>query len=159
MAELVKARQDESGGGDGNSGKGNANTGHQDYGAPFASERLKPHCGIMAYLVQLLPIFFILPAWQIARYLLFFALLLEKSCFFWSATDRDVITFLGTYMVFHAAWVTIVRLMFVIIKWLVIGRYRPVATPFGAHTICGGGSWMFVVSCSFVVYGDQTMLC
>ena len=88
--------------------------------------------------------FVVFPAWQIARYLLFFTLLLEKSRFLLDLTDRDIITFLLTYMLFHFLWMTIVPLIFVVIKWVVIGRYQPGRYPiWGSYYL----RWWFVDVC------------
>jgi len=147
LANLVKTRQEEALQGDkssGGSASANLNTGRNDHGASFSAFKLKPKGGILANIVQLLPLFVVFPAWQIARYLLFFSLLLEKSRFFWNLTDRDIITFLFAYMIFHLLWVTLVPLLFVAIKWIVIGRYQPGRYPiWGCYYL----RWWFVDVC------------
>jgi hypothetical protein len=74
MAELIKGRQAEARKGDksskGGGVDGNANEERDDHDAPFSSERLKPEGGILANIVQLLPLFVVFPIWQIARYLM-----------------------------------------------------------------------------------------
>jgi acyl-coenzyme A synthetase/AMP-(fatty) acid ligase/carbonic anhydrase/acetyltransferase-like protein (isoleucine patch superfamily)/acyl carrier protein len=144
---IVKARQAEATAGSKSiqgSNNGASNIGRDDQGAPFSGKRLKPECGIFAHLFQLVPMFIIFPAWQIARYLLFFALLLEKSRFFYKFTDRDIVTFLMCYALFHMCWVTIVPLIFVAIKWLVIGRYQAGRYPiWGSYYL----RWWFVDVC------------
>lgn len=133
------------------------NADRTDHGAPFSS---RPLSGM----IQLLPMFVVFPAWQIARYLMFFALLLNKSRFWkisgW-ATDRDLVTFLTAYVVFHFLWITFVPLIFIGIKWTVIGRYQS-----GRYAI--GGSyylrWWFVDVCRKLflrgIWGsNERMLC
>jgi hypothetical protein len=88
--------------------------------------------------------FIVFPAWQIARYLMFFALLLGKSRFFWDICDRDIITFLVAFMVFHLMWVTFTPLVFVLIKWTVIGRYQPGRYPIWSSYYL---RWWFVDVC------------
>jgi hypothetical protein len=90
--------------------------------AVFSVDRLPPQSSLVASIVQLIPMFLIFPFWQVTRYLLFFCFLL------WSIDnvpgDRDVIRFVLSYLVYHTLWVTIAPLVFVAIKWIVIGRYK-----------------------------------
>jgi hypothetical protein len=55
--------------------------------------------------------FFLFPAWQISRYLLFFATLLNHWRMFPNLTDRDFTTFLMAYVIFHILWVTFAPLV------------------------------------------------
>jgi carbonic anhydrase/acetyltransferase-like protein (isoleucine patch superfamily)/acyl carrier protein len=147
LAGLVKSRQAEAhkDGKSSNDADSMRTSGERhDHGAPFASEQLKPQGGFWLYFVQLLPMFVVFPAWQIARYLMFFTLLLEKSRFFWDISDRDIITFLVAFMVFHLMWVTFTPLIFVLIKWTVIGRYEQGRYPiWGSYYL----RWWFVDVC------------
>lgn len=92
-----------------------------DQGAPFSSKRLQLECSIWASLLQLLPMFVIYPLFQVTRYMLFFFVLL------WSVEmipgERDLFTFVLAYLSFHLCWITVTPLVFVAIKWMVIGRY------------------------------------
>jgi acyl-coenzyme A synthetase/AMP-(fatty) acid ligase/carbonic anhydrase/acetyltransferase-like protein (isoleucine patch superfamily) len=147
MAGLVKARQQEARKNKMSSTgelDGKSSEARTDQGAPFSALRLDPGGGIIANFVQLIPMFIIFPAWQIARYLLFFTLLLHKSRFMLDLTDRDIITFLLTYMLFHAIWITIVPLIFVALKWIVIGRYQAGRYPiWGSYYL----RWWFMDVC------------
>ena len=147
LASLVTQRQEEAQAGDKVSDggvDGDLRSGRHPQGAPFSPEKLKPQGGIIAYFVQLLPMFVVFPAWQVARYLMFFTLLLEKSRFLWNITDRDIVTFLMSYMLFHFLWVTFVPLIFVMIKWTVIGRYKPGRYPIWSSYYL---RWWFVDVC------------
>jgi acetyltransferase-like isoleucine patch superfamily enzyme/acyl carrier protein len=93
--------------------------------ATFPAKRLQPENSFFACFVQLVPMFFVFPIWQISRYLLFFATLLQKSRWFPDLTDRDFTSFLLAYIIFQMWWVTIAPLVFIAIKWIVIGRYKP----------------------------------
>jgi acetyltransferase-like isoleucine patch superfamily enzyme len=55
--------------------------------------------------------------------------------------ERDLWTFVLAYVAFHIWWVTVTPLVFVLIKWIVIGRYRA-----GRYPIWGGYylRWWFV---------------
>lgn len=112
------------------------------HGAPFESKRLPPENSFTAALFQLLPMFFVFPLWQVTRYLLFFCLLL------WSISnvpgDRDIGRFIFAYLAFHTIWITITPLIFVAIKWIVIGRYQPGRYPiWGSYYL----RWWFVDVC------------
>lgn len=116
--------------------------GPSDNGAPFASNRLPLRSSVLASLFQLVPMFIILPIWQVTRYLLFFCLVL------WSIDNtpgsRDIGKFVVAYLVFHSIWITITPLVFVAIKWIVIGRYQPGRYPiWGTYYL----RWWFVDIC------------
>jgi acetyltransferase-like isoleucine patch superfamily enzyme len=87
-------------------------------------------------------VFVVYPLWQVARYVLFFSLLL----FFLEIVpgERDAGGFFVTYFAFHIIWSTLTPLVFVAIKWIVIGRYRP-----GRYRIWGIYylRWWFVDIC------------
>jgi acyl carrier protein len=113
-----------------------------DHGAPFSTKRLPIRCGWGASLFQLLPILLILPTFQVTRYLLFFAVLLRTLEMV--PTERDAGTFVIAYLTFHLVWVTITPLVFVAIKWIVIGRYREGRYPiYGSYYL----RWWFVEMC------------
>jgi carbonic anhydrase/acetyltransferase-like protein (isoleucine patch superfamily) len=111
--------------------------------ASFVSKRLPEQNSFAACFVQLLPMFFVFPIWQISRYLLFFATLLQKSRWF-PDLDRDFMSFLMAYVVFHALWVTIAPLVFIAIKWIVIGRYKAGRYPIWSSYYL---RWWFVDVC------------
>lgn len=75
-----------------------------------------------ANLVQLVPIFVLYPIWQVSRFLLFFRMLL----FFLNTLPsyHHLIVFILSIGIFHACWLTFTPLIFVVVKWIVIGRYE-----------------------------------
>jgi acyl-coenzyme A synthetase/AMP-(fatty) acid ligase/acetyltransferase-like isoleucine patch superfamily enzyme len=113
-----------------------------NHGAPFSASRLAPESSLSSSLFQLMPMFIMLPIWQVTRYLFFFALLL--ACIGHSPADRDIWIFVIAYIAFHLIWVTITPLVFVVIKWTVIGRYQR-----GRYPIWGNYylRWWFVDIC------------
>eukprot|EP00529_Nitzschia_sp_RCC80_P002669 CAMPEP_0113509814 /NCGR_PEP_ID=MMETSP0014_2-20120614/37784_1 /TAXON_ID=2857 /ORGANISM="Nitzschia sp." /LENGTH=1713 /DNA_ID=CAMNT_0000405685 /DNA_START=253 /DNA_END=5390 /DNA_ORIENTATION=+ /assembly_acc=CAM_ASM_000159 len=125
LADMIRSR---------NGGSGSGETAQEDlapnnkdrdfHQASFPTTRMLPRNTWWASLVQLVPIVFVFPIWQISRYLLFFATLLQKSRWFPDVTDRDFLSFLIAYAAFHLMWITIAPLVFVAIKWIVIGRYK-----------------------------------
>jgi acetyltransferase-like isoleucine patch superfamily enzyme len=98
------------------------NSSIDDHNAPFPSKRMDPQPSFLKSVFQLVPMFVVFPIWQVTRYLLFFCFLLKSI----DAVpgDRDIGTFVLAYLVFHLSWVTITPLGFILIKWLVIGRYK-----------------------------------
>jgi len=113
--------------------------------------------GIFAWLFQLLPMFVIFPVWQVTRYLLFFALLLRS--FDVAPGDRDIGRFILAYLTFHVVWVTITPLFFVIIKWMVIGKYKAGRYPiWGSYYL----RWWFVDQCRKIflrgIWGSNEVL-
>jgi len=91
-------------------------------GATFPSERLPAEDGLFSALVQLTPLCIVYPIYQISRFFLFFNVLL------WTLhsipSEGSIITFVLTLIIFHLLWVTFMPLVFVIIKWTVIGQYK-----------------------------------
>ena len=83
---------------------------------------LQPRGSPIAWFMQLLPIFFFYPIWQISRFLLFFRMLL----FFLNNVPEchHLISFGISLLLFNILWLTITPLIFVAIKWAVIGRYE-----------------------------------
>eukprot|EP00978_Attheya_sp_CCMP212_P021822 scaffold64143_cov68-Attheya_sp.AAC.10 len=93
-----------------------------DHNAPFLTKRMDPQPSFLKSVFQLVPMFVVLPIWQVTRYLIFFCFLLKSI----DAVpgDRDILTFVLAYLVIHLSWVTLTPLGFVLIKWVVIGRYK-----------------------------------
>ena len=91
-------------------------------GASFKSARLEPQTGLLRSLFQLVPLCVVFPVWQLSRFFLFFVSLL------WALrkvpSDNNLVSFVVTLVAFHFAWVTVTPLIFVLIKWLVIGKYQ-----------------------------------
>jgi acyl-CoA synthetase (AMP-forming)/AMP-acid ligase II len=148
MAKLIRTRQRK----DASSGTGTTMTKSvsddcfsdgsksvSDHDAPFKAEHLAPESSCGASLFQLVPMFIVFPVWQVSRYLLFFYILL------WSINnvpgDRDLGRFVAAYIAFHAIWITITPLIFVAMKWIIIGRYKPGRYPiWGSYYL----RWWFV---------------
>ena len=89
---------------------------------PFDPTRLDPQSGIWANLFQLIPLFVIYPAWQLMRFFMFF------RCLLWilnlTPGEHNIYKFVFTLVCFHSLWVTVTPLLFVLIKWAVIGKYQ-----------------------------------
>ena len=116
------------------------NVDHQ--GAPFTASRGEPTGGCMSWIVQLIPLCFAFPMWQITRFFLFFMCLLYSLKFV--PGERNLGAFVITLIVFHLLWVTISPLVFVLIKWTVIGRYQTGRYPiWGSYYL----RWWFVNVC------------
>lgn len=89
---------------------------------PFDSNRLDSSSSTAATCFQLLPLFFIYPVWQLTRVFLFFRCLVATLNTV--PTSYNILGFVLTLVIFHFLWVTITPLVFVIIKWTVIGTYK-----------------------------------
>jgi acyl-CoA synthetase (AMP-forming)/AMP-acid ligase II/acetyltransferase-like isoleucine patch superfamily enzyme/acyl carrier protein len=89
---------------------------------PFNTHRLEPQSTFYGLLIQLLPLLVIYPIWQLSRLFLFFRILL--SMLHAVPGEHNLVKFLLTLVVFHAVWVTVTPLLFVALKWLIIGKYR-----------------------------------
>ena len=89
----------------------------------FDPARFESYSGLCATFFQLVPLFVVYPTWQLSRFFLFFRLLLSvlRSV----PGGHNLIAFVLTLVVFHFLWVLLTPLLFVAIKWVVIGTYRP----------------------------------
>ena len=141
MAKLVHQRDDASFEGDMKSAASNGGNSKVlfDHGAPLHADRLPPESSLFGILFQLIPMFIVYPVWQVTRYLLFFGLLL------WSieniACARNIAEFAFALIAFQIIWITVTALIFVAIKWFVIGRYKPGRYPiWGSYYL----RWWFV---------------
>lgn len=149
MANLIRQRSDEytsttttSGTSASQDGTNFASKSITDHGAPFETESLPSQNNFWVGLFQLVPMFIVFPIWQVTRYLMFFGLLL------WSIDnvpgDRDIGRFIFAYIAFHTIWISVTPLVFVAIKWIVIGRYRRGRFPiWGSYYL----RWWFVDIC------------
>jgi acyl carrier protein len=125
LAELIHSRKGGVGSAEGAQEDSTPNNKDREFHqASFPTKRMPPQSTWFAALVQLVPMLFVFPIWQISRYLLFFATLLQKSRWFPDLTDRDFLSFLIAYVAFQVMWITIAPLVFIAIKWIVIGRYK-----------------------------------
>ena len=109
---------------------------------PLEAERLKPQSGFIRSIFQLIPLFVAFPLWQFLRFFLFFMTLLAvMENFPWGPR---LLKFVLTVVGYHFLWVTVTPLIFVAIKWIVIGRYRP-----GRHAVWSWYylRWWFVDCC------------
>lgn len=111
-------------------------------GVPFEAKRLAPRPSLWASLFQLVPLTVVYPIWQVSRLFLFFSFLtvtLKRI-----PEEHNLIPFVLTLVAFHFCWVTFTPLLFVIIKWIVIGRYEA-----GRYPIWSGYylRWWFVDVC------------
>jgi acyl-CoA synthetase (AMP-forming)/AMP-acid ligase II/carbonic anhydrase/acetyltransferase-like protein (isoleucine patch superfamily) len=106
---------------------------------PFDYTRLKPQNGFFAAIVQLIPLLGVFPLWQFSRFFLFFMSLL--GVLHAVPGEQNIFKFIGALVIFHFLWVALSPLVFVLIKWIVIGRYKP-----GRHAIWSGYylRWWFV---------------
>lgn len=91
-------------------------------GSPFDSTRIDQPISFFATLFQLVPLCVVYPIWQLSRFFLFFRCLLL-------VLNRvpgvhSLITFVITLVVFHFLWITLTPLLFVALKWSIIGKYR-----------------------------------
>jgi acyl-CoA synthetase (AMP-forming)/AMP-acid ligase II/acetyltransferase-like isoleucine patch superfamily enzyme len=128
-----------------------------DHNAPFRSKLLPPQGSFWTRMLQLLPMFVFMPLWQVTRYLCFFAVLLRSLEE--TPGTRDIGTFVIAYLVFHLCWITITPLGFILIKWIVIGRYRPGRYPiYGSYYI----RWWLVEQCRKIflrgIWGSNEVL-
>ena len=108
-------------------------------GVPLESKRLEPENNFFTALFQLIPLFGVFPVWQFSRFFLFFMSLLWMLNFI--PGETNLFAFMGTLVVYHFLWVSITPLIFVLIKWIVIGRYKAGRYPcFSAYYL----RWWFV---------------
>jgi acyl-CoA synthetase (AMP-forming)/AMP-acid ligase II/acetyltransferase-like isoleucine patch superfamily enzyme len=91
-------------------------------GVPLESRRLEPQNSFLSALFQLLPLFGVFPLWQFTRFFLFFMSLL--GMLHHTPGGHNIWKFIGTLVSYHFAWNLITPLVFVLIKWIVIGRYK-----------------------------------
>jgi Phosphopantetheine attachment site len=89
---------------------------------PFDETRVENESGFFSSIIQLIPLCFIYPSWQLTRIFLFFQTLL----FMLNEVPgpKNIMKFIETLVIFHLCWVTIAPLFFVVCKWLIIGKYQ-----------------------------------
>ena len=88
----------------------------------FSSFRMDGYSGCSATFLQLVPLLLVYPIWQLSRFFLFFRLLLLVLGTV--PGGHNLISFVVTLVIFHFLWVTLTPLLFVAIKWGVVGRYE-----------------------------------
>eukprot|EP00980_Cylindrotheca_fusiformis_P019893 scaffold7000_cov132-Cylindrotheca_fusiformis.AAC.6 len=106
------------------------------------STRLQAHKNIFSGLFQLIPAFVVFPMWYFARFFLFFTSLLEGLNRV--PGERNMSRFVLTLVVYHVLWNIFSPLVFVMIKWIVIGKYKPGRYPFWSSYYL---RWWFVDVC------------
>lgn len=89
---------------------------------PFDPNKMNHSSSCCATFLQLMPLFVIYPVWQLSRFYLFFRLLLILL----NAVPggHHLVAFIISVVVFHFLWVLLTPLLFVVIKWTMIGTYR-----------------------------------
>lgn len=90
--------------------------------APFEPARKLPQASFLSALIQLIPICVVFPLWQFSRFFLFFMSLLQ--ILHRVPMEQNFVKFILTLVVFHFVWVTVTPLIFVLLKWLIIGKYQ-----------------------------------
>ncbi|KAL3927585.1 MAG: hypothetical protein SGBAC_013028, partial [Bacillariaceae sp.] len=112
----------------------------------FDGSKLPPQKNPLKTLFQLLPGFVVFPWLQFTRVFLFFTLLLEvlKEL----PWERNIIRFVTTIVVFHFLWSIFTPLIFVLIKWVVIGKYKRGRYPFWSVYYL---RWWFVDVCRKII--------
>mmetsp|Transcript_40920 Transcript_40920/g.98685 ORF Transcript_40920/g.98685 Transcript_40920/m.98685 type:complete len:1679 (-) Transcript_40920:120-5156(-) len=106
------------------------------------SERLYPENSVATMVYQLLPGCVVFPLWYFTRFFLFFMTLLEVLNRV--PGSRNMSRFIGTLVGYHFLWNVLSPLVFVMIKWIVIGEYKP-----GKHAFWSSYyiRWWFVDTC------------
>lgn len=89
---------------------------------PLASKRLPIHCTFFTALFQLVPVLGVFPIWQLSRFFLFFMSVL--AALNKMPGEQNLYKFILTLVAYHFLWTLVTPLMFVLIKWIVIGRYQ-----------------------------------
>ena len=92
-------------------------------GEPLLDTRkLVPEDSVLKRLFQLVPLLVIFPVWQLSRFFLFFSYLLRMLDTI--PGKNNIGSFVVTVITFHVLWVSVTPLIFVAIKWIVIGKYK-----------------------------------
>eukprot|EP00980_Cylindrotheca_fusiformis_P008473 scaffold1793_cov88-Cylindrotheca_fusiformis.AAC.2 len=108
--------------------------------------RLHPQKNSLKTMFQLIPGFFVFPCFQFTRVFFFFTLLLEILDHLpWK---RSLARFVTILVVFHFTWSVFSPLFFVLIKWIVIGKYKPGRYPFFSVYYL---RWWFVDTCRKII--------
>lgn len=89
---------------------------------PFEPNRLHCEASIWTKVFQLTPLFVVHPVWHLSRFFLFF------RCLLWvlyhTPGTQNLYKFIFTLVIFHFMWVTFTPLLFVLLKWTIIGTYH-----------------------------------
>lgn len=113
---------------------------------PMELNPMKPEKGCFGTLFQLFPLFFVFPLYQFSRFFLFFMSLL--AILHKTPWEQNLFKFIFTLVAFHFVWTLITPLVFVLIKWTVIGKYKEGRYPiWGQYYL----RWWFVDVCRKVI--------
>ncbi|KAG7368376.1 AMP-binding enzyme [Nitzschia inconspicua] len=124
---------------------------------PLELNPMKPETGCFGTLFQLFPLFGFFPLYQFSRFFLFFMSLL--AILHKTPGEHNILKFIFTVVAFHFMWTLITPLIFVLIKWIVIGKYQEGRYPiWGRYYL----RWWFVDICRKVigrgVWGSHNVL-
>jgi acyl-CoA synthetase (AMP-forming)/AMP-acid ligase II/acetyltransferase-like isoleucine patch superfamily enzyme len=124
---------------------------------PLELNSLKPESGCFGTLFQLFPLFGFFPLYQFSRFFLFFMSLL--AILHKTPGEHNIFKFIFTVVAFHFLWTLLTPLVFILIKWTVIGRYQEGRYPiWGQYYL----RWWFVEVCRKIfgrgVWGSHNSL-
>jgi len=113
---------------------------------PLDSTRLKVNNSLYSRLFQLVPTLVVFPLYQFTRFFMFFMsllLILHKV-----PGEQNILKFILTLVGFHFFWTLVTPLVFVLIKWTVIGKYQQGRYPiWGSYYL----RWWFVDICRKII--------
>ncbi|KAL3919384.1 MAG: hypothetical protein SGILL_003780, partial [Bacillariaceae sp.] len=113
---------------------------------PMELNPIKPESGCFGALFQLVPMFGFFPLCLFSRFFLFFMSLL---CILHKTPgEHNIYKFIIALVVFHFVWTLVTPLIFVLIKWTVIGKYQEGRYPLGGQYYL---RWWFVDTCRKVI--------
>jgi acyl-CoA synthetase (AMP-forming)/AMP-acid ligase II/carbonic anhydrase/acetyltransferase-like protein (isoleucine patch superfamily) len=115
-------------------------------GIPLDVKRLKAQAGVLGNIFQLVPLFGFFPLFQFSRFFLFFMSLLV--ILHRMPGPQNIFKFIFTLVAFHFLWTLLTPLIFVLIKWTVIGRYKQGRYPLWGQYYM---RWWFVDICRKVI--------
>ncbi|GKZ00275.1 hypothetical protein MPSEU_000980400 [Mayamaea pseudoterrestris] len=135
MAELINDRTEGKGSHLAKEGYGVNEVGTNAPLAKLTADRLEPENNILKSAFQLMPICVVLPVWQLSRFFFYFMLLLQMlrsvpaaqsllERFTLLEFDYYMTALVMTVISFHLTWIFVTPLLFVVLKWIVIGKYR-----------------------------------
>jgi len=113
---------------------------------PLDSTRLKPENGFFSKVFQLVPMLVVFPLYQFSRFFAFFMsllLVLHRV-----PGEQNIYKFILTLVGFHFLWTLVTPLVFVLIKWIFIGKYKQGRYPiWGSYYL----RWWFVDVCRKII--------
>jgi acyl-CoA synthetase (AMP-forming)/AMP-acid ligase II/acetyltransferase-like isoleucine patch superfamily enzyme len=113
---------------------------------PMELNPIKPETGCLGALFQLFPMFGFFPFFQFSRFFLFFMSLL--GILHKTPGEHNIYKFIIALVAFHFVWTFVTPLIFVLIKWTVIGKYKEGRYPiWGQYYL----RWWFVDTCRKII--------